>query len=115
MSTGNSVTDGFLEDNQIASSGLDAIHLDNAAGWHISGNHLYDIGQNAIIAQRLFGTTISGNYVEDFGDRKRPGYLVWHPGLRPDGNGSTIVGNKVFNAILGVASRCTVFISASRR
>jgi hypothetical protein len=35
----NSVTDGYFDDNQIASSGQDAIHLDNAVGWHVSWYH----------------------------------------------------------------------------
>jgi hypothetical protein len=95
--TGNSVTDGFLEDNLIASSGLDAVHLDNAAGWYISGNHLYEVGENAISASRLFGTTIASNYVEDFGDGKTAGTWYGIVGSVQDGSGSTILGNKVFN------------------
>ncbi len=95
--TGNSVTDGFLEDNDIASSGLDAIHLDNAAGWYVSGNHLYNVNQNAISASRLFGTTIASNYIEDFGDGKMSGIWYGILGSVQDGNGSTILGNKVFN------------------
>ena len=95
--TGKSVTDGFLEDNEIASSGLDAVHLDNAAGWNISGNHLYRVGQNAINADRLFGTTISGNYIEDFGDGKTSQTWYGILGTVQDGPGSTIVGNKIFN------------------
>ena len=95
--TDDSVTDGFLQDNQIASSGLDAIHLDNAAGWYISGNHLYGVSQNAIYANRLFGTTISGNYIEDFGDKKTSQTWYGILGSVQDGFGSTIVGNKVFN------------------
>jgi hypothetical protein len=93
--TGNSVTDGFLENNQIASSGLDAIHLDNAAGWHISGNNLYGVGQNAISADRLFGTTISTNYIGDFGDRKTSGTWYGILGSVQGGPGSTILGNKI--------------------
>jgi hypothetical protein len=95
--TGNSVTDGFLVDNQIAFSGLDAIHLDNAAGWDISGNHLYGVGQNAISASRLFGTTISDNYIEDFGDGKTSGTWYGTLGSAQDGSGSTILGNKITN------------------
>ena len=99
--TGESVTDGFLEDNQIALSGLDAVHLDNAAGWNISGNHLYRVGQNAINANRLFGTTISGNYIEDFGDAKTSQTWYGILGNVQDGPGSTIVGNKIFNTDSG--------------
>ena len=94
---GNAVTDGYLEDNQIAGSGLDAVHLDNAEGWDISGNHLYDDAQGAIDALRLYGTTISGNYIEDFGSGQRSGTWYGIVGTAQDGNGSTIVGNKIFN------------------
>jgi Right handed beta helix region len=94
--TRNSVTDGFLVDNQIASSGLDAIHLDNAAGWYISGNNVYGVGQNAISADRLYGTTISSNYIEDFGDEKTSGTWYGILGSVQGGPGSTILGNKIF-------------------
>jgi hypothetical protein len=97
MDTGNSVTDGFLDDNQIEGSGLDAVHLDNAEGWDISGNHLYDNARDAIDALRLYGTTISGNYIEDFGDHQRSGTWYGITATAQDGNGSTIVGNKIFN------------------
>lgn len=93
----NSVTDGFLQDNQIASSRLDAIHLDNAGGWNISGNHLYNVGGNAIRADRLYGSTISSNYIEDFGDGKQSGTWYGIVGTAQDGAGSAILGNKIFN------------------
>ena len=95
--TGNSVTDGFLDDNQIADSRLDAIHLENAAGWVISGNHLYSVGENAISANRLFGTTISDNYIEDFAAGQQSGTWYGISGTVQNGHGSTILGNKVFN------------------
>jgi Tfp pilus assembly protein FimT len=95
--TDNSVTDGFLDDNQIADSRLDAIHLENAAGWDISGNHLYNVGDNAISASRLFGTTISDNYIEDFAAGQRSGTWYGILGTVQDGHGSTIRGNKIFN------------------
>jgi Right handed beta helix region len=95
--TGNSVTDGFLDDNQIADSRLDAIHLENAAGWVISGNHLYNVGENAIIANRLYGTTISDNYIEDFAAGQQSGTWYGISGTVQNGHGSTILGNKVFN------------------
>ena len=112
--TGNSVTDGFLDNNQIASSGLDSIHLDNAAGWNISGNHLYAVGENAISADRLFGTTISSNYVEDFGDRKQPGTWYGILGTVQNGNGSTIVGNKIFNDLGEPAGATHVYIGITQ-
>jgi hypothetical protein len=93
----NSVTDGYLQNNQIALSGADAIHLDNAAGWYISGNNLYGVGQNGIYANRIFGTTISDNYIEDFGSKQRSGTCYGIEATAQGGTGSTISGNKVFN------------------
>ena len=93
----NAVTDGYLVNNQIASSAGDAINLANAAGWNISGNHLYSVGGNAIMAQRLFGTVISGNYIEDFASTKTTGTWYGISGTAQDGNGSTITGNSISN------------------
>jgi Right handed beta helix region len=93
----NSVTDGFLDGNQIASSGLDAIHLQNAAGWDVSGNHVYADSQNAIYADRLFGTTISNNYIEDFGATQRSGTWYGIVATVQGSIGSTIFNNKIFN------------------
>jgi hypothetical protein len=93
----DAVTDGYLENNQIAGSGLDAVNLGNAGGWDISGNHLYNVAHSAIVALRLYGTTISGNYIEDFGVSQRSGTWYGIVGTAQDGNGSTIVGNKIFN------------------
>jgi hypothetical protein len=93
----NSVTDGYLLNNQIASSGGDAIRLENAAGWDIAGNHLYNNRGDGILAERLYGSAISGNYIEDFGRGYRSGTWYGIAGTVQDGNGSTISGNKVFN------------------
>jgi hypothetical protein len=93
----NAVTDGYLDGNQIAGSGLDAVYLGNAGGWDISGNHLYNVAHSAIVALRLYGTTLSGNYIEDFGVGQRSGTWYGIVGTAQDGNGSTIVGNKIFN------------------
>jgi hypothetical protein len=94
---GNSVTDGFLVDNRIADSGGDAVLMDNAAGWNISGNHLYNDKSDAIEANRLYGTTISGNYIEDFASRRTAGQWYGISGSAQGGNGSTIYGNRIFN------------------
>lgn len=94
---GNSVTDGFLEDNLIAYSGGDAIHLQNSAGWDISGNHLYSDSQNGIYASRLFGTTISNNYIEDFGSAQKSGTWYAIVATIQGGDGSTIFNNKISN------------------
>src|ERR1039457_2253418 len=63
--TRTAVTDGYLDGNQIASSGKGAIYLQTASGWDISGNHLYGNAGNAIDAIGLYGTTISDNRSEE--------------------------------------------------
>jgi hypothetical protein len=93
----NSITDGYLVNNQIASSGADAIHLENAAGWNISGNHLYSDGGDAIYANRLFGTTIYGNHIEDFGLGQSSGTWYGIVGTAQGGMGSTIFNNTISN------------------
>jgi parallel beta-helix repeat protein len=95
--SGNSVTDGFLDDNLIARSGLDGIHLGNAAGWDVSGNHLYGNARNGIYADRLYGTTISNNYIENFGYRQSSGTWCGITATAQGGIGSTIFNNKIFN------------------
>jgi Right handed beta helix region len=88
--TGNSVTDWQLEDNYIAGTGGDGIAMDNAAGWMINGNHLYDVdGNSALYANRLYGSSISDNYIEDFGTT---GIVARVQG----GAASTIIGNRIF-------------------
>jgi parallel beta-helix repeat protein len=93
----NSVTDGYLLDNRIADSGGDAIMLENAAGWTISGNHLYNDKDSGIVANRLYGTDISGNYIEDFAAKQPAGLWYGISGTVQSGNGSTIYDNRVFN------------------
>ena len=94
--SGNTVTDWHLTDNYIASSGQDAIHLENAAGWYIDGNHLYGDGGTAIYANRLFGTSITDNYIEDFGGAG--GSTTWYgiDGTVQGDAASTIIANRVF-------------------
>lgn len=97
IDNGNAVTDGYLTNNQIASSGQAAVAMQNAAGWNISGNHLYNDAGNGIMAGRLFGTTISGNFIEDFASRQSSGTWYGIAGSAQNGDGSTIFGNSVFN------------------
>jgi hypothetical protein len=102
--TGNSITDWQLMNNWIASSGADAIHMDNAAGWNVERNHIYGVPRNAIYANRLFGTSIADNYIEGFGSSSTTG--TYHGILaKVQGNvGSQISGNKVFNRESNAAS-----------
>ena len=71
--------------------------MQNAAGWNISGNHLYDDVGNGIMVARLFGTTISGNFIEDFASRQSAGTWYGIAGSAQNGDGSAIFGNSVFN------------------
>lgn len=65
---GNHVTDWQMADNYIAGTGGNGVHMDNAAGWLITGNHIYGVGGwNALYANRIYGTGINDNYIEDFG------------------------------------------------
>jgi hypothetical protein len=59
--SGNAVTDGFFDDNQVAASGQNAVELDNAAGWNVTGNHLYNDTQDGIYASE--GTSASYTYL----------------------------------------------------
>jgi hypothetical protein len=88
--TGNSVTDWQLEDNYIAGTGGDGIHMQNAAGWMINSNHIYTVGgDHALYADRLYGSSIGDNYIEDFGTI---GVVARVQG----GAASTITGNRIF-------------------
>lgn len=95
--TQNAVTDWILTDCWIASSGVDGIHLDNAAGWFVERNHIYGVPQNAIFAHRMFATSISDNYIEGFGECEESGR--WHEiyGTLQGGSGCTIANNRIFN------------------
>lgn len=95
--TGNSNTDWHLRNNFFAGSGADAVHLDNAAGWMIERNHVYDVGGTAIFADRLFGTTITDNLIEDFGKTPTAGTWYGIQGTVQGDSGSTIDGNRIFS------------------
>jgi hypothetical protein len=93
----NAVTDWFLTDNWIGRSGVDAIHLENAAGWVIERNHIYRVPQNAIYAHRIWNTSISDNLIEGFGETNQIG--DWY-GIYATVQGeaaSTISNNRITN------------------
>ncbi len=110
----NAVTDGYLADNQIATSGADAVHLDNAAGWTVTGNNIYGVGQNAIYANRLYGSAISGNYIEDFGSAHTSGSWYGIEATAQGSIGSTITGNRVFCRCGGNGATTHVAIGITR-
>lgn len=94
---GNACTDWILRDNWIAESGRDGIHLDNAAGWFVDGNHIYGVPGNAIYLDRAFATSVSNNYIEGFGETKAPGTYYGIAVTLQGDVGSSIAGNRIFN------------------
>jgi len=97
VDTGNSVTDWNLLDSWVASSGQSAILMDNAAGWRISGNHLYGVPQHGIFASRCYATAIESNYIEDFGDSGGTGNTWYGIACTVQGDAASVIGgNKVF-------------------
>ncbi|NLY01987.1 MAG: right-handed parallel beta-helix repeat-containing protein [Rhodopirellula sp.] len=95
--TQNAVTDWILTDNWIASSGVDGIHMDNAAGWFVQRNHVYGVPQHAILARRAFATSICDNYIEGFGESEEAGQWCGIYATLQGGIGSTIANNRIFN------------------
>jgi hypothetical protein len=94
---GNAVTDWILRDNWIASSGVDGIHMDNAAGWIVERNHIYGVAQHAIYANRLFATSICDNYLEGFGETEEKGTWCGILARVQGGAASTIAHNRISN------------------
>lgn len=109
--TRTAVTDGYLESNQIGSSGRDAIYLQTASGWDVSGNHLYGNAADGINAVGLYGTTIADNYIEDFGARQAAGTWYGIAGVMTGGVGSTIARNKLSNDLGETAGASHVYIA----
>jgi hypothetical protein len=109
--TRTAVTDGYLEANQIESSGRDAIYLQTASGWDVSGNHLYGNAQDGITASGLYGTTIADNYIEDFGARQHAGTWYGIAGTVTGGVGSTIARNELSNDLGEAPGASHVYIA----
>lgn len=93
---GNAVTDWVLRDNWIASSGSDAIHMDNAAGWIVERNHIYGVRHHAVYAHRLYATCIADNYIEGFGETDETGTWCGILATLQGDVASTITNNRVF-------------------
>ena len=112
--TRTAVTDGYLEANQIGSSGKDAIYLQTASGWDISGNHLYGNAQDGINAIGLYGSTIADNYIEDFGARQHAGTWYGITGTVQGNVGSTIARNKLSNDLGEAAGASYVYVAITQ-
>ena len=98
VDNGNSVTDWDLLENQVSGGGgQSTIYLDDAAGWRISGNHVYAVQQHAIYASRCFGTSIESNYIENFGGAGGSSNTYYGIACTLQGSvASVIAGNKIF-------------------
>lgn len=95
--TGSVMTDWHIVDGWIANPGGNAVGMDNAAGWLVSGLHLYGVQLDAILAKRCFGTRIVGNYVEDYGKQASSGTTYHGIYCNPaqDAAGTVIANNAV--------------------
>jgi hypothetical protein len=97
LDTQNAVTDWDLLDSWVAGSGESAIAMDNAAGWKVSGNHVYGVQKHAIWARRCWGTTIENNYVEGFGESGGADNTWYGIACTVQGGAASVIqGNKVF-------------------
>lgn len=98
--TGNALTDGFLIDNVSYGNWEDQIHINNAAGWLIAGNHTYNgssIGKNGLFLDKCFATRIVGNYIDGFGAATDTGtyYGMWAQVSGGTSRGTAISGNTI--------------------
>lgn len=95
---GNRNTDGFIRDCLFDTPTGFGIKIDRAAGWLITGNHVYSAGGSGISCDNAYATRIVNNYVEGFG-------LTFNAGnpfiagiyTAPGGTrGVTVMGNQVY-------------------
>jgi hypothetical protein len=99
--SGAGVTDGYLVDSWVVGATRAGIEVEDAAGWEIEGNHVYDysrsypVAGDAIDVRMMYATTVADNYVEDFGGGRSPADGI-HTSAQ-NGWGSVISGNKVFS------------------
>lgn len=92
-------TDGFILDCTLAGAGVAAICVQQAAGWLISGNHLYGLSQHGMQVGGMDNTRIIGNDIETWGSsaaastyRAIDGWTFPQFGV----NGSVISGNSMW-------------------
>lgn len=90
----SSCTDGWLEDCIVTNAGARGVNLDQAAGWLITGNHIYGTVKDAIFADKCYATRVIGNYIDGFGS----GSSTYIAGINMnciDGRGSSCIGNHI--------------------
>ena len=92
------LTDGFCLNNLVNGAQLEAIYIQRAAGWRITGNHCYTgsgLGQSAIWAKNCFSTRITENYIDNYGQTATTGF---YSGIRAEittTRGSVIANNVI--------------------
>lgn len=61
-------SDGTITGHMIVSvCGLSGISIYDAAGWHVTGAHVWNVGTDGILTSGAYATRIHDNYVEGFG------------------------------------------------
>jgi hypothetical protein len=60
------VINSTLSNSTFGTSKKTAIDLDDASGWTVEGNHMFQDGGDGIFASRMYSTQILNNRIEDF-------------------------------------------------
>lgn len=84
-----SVTDGFILDCIVDTTGAEGIYIGSAAGWLVRGNHIYGASNTAIYLDRGGFTRVEGNYIETWGTNASAGTYC---GIMCGGDGSSELG-----------------------
>jgi hypothetical protein len=112
---GGKFTDGYLTDTIVNGFGMTGTaslaQIDVAAGWAVTGNHLYSAQGNGLDLGRCFNTDVGGNYIETWGFSATAGFYLGialgagnAPRLADNGNGTTCHDNRLsYNAAPGNA------------
>ena len=95
----NAVTDGYIRDCIVDTATLDSIYLENAAGWFLSGNHVYGCQANGYNLANCYSTFVIGNEVDGYGFGIGSGGYVYGMVLSLiTGRATIIEGNIISNS-----------------
>lgn len=83
------VTDGWIVDCVIDTTGQEGIMISTSAGWLVQGNHLYGTARSGIWLDRGGFTRVIGNYVETYGFAATAGTYC---GMMCGGDGGGYIG-----------------------
>lgn len=113
---GNKITDGFIVDTIVGKAGRHGVELAHAAGWVVSGNHVYAVGQHGFAMQFSWRTRIALNYIESFGRDPHAG-PVSGISLQNvlEGGGTIVAENHVCTADMTVHSAIHVGVARSQK